>query len=347
MIQSVLDVKDDNPAPKVMPTVFNRSILILTPQRALKFTANSAERHFLWLTALSFLAHSQQALPENISAPNPHVKHQQFREFEAPQPKLKRGGIRDSIRLAKRKSSASKIGTARVPSIVSVPSSRMSEATGSRVPDSSSAISGGHSREQSREAADPPFVPRFSERSAHVMATHGRKRSNTGGHVAPPLSFRGFSGPAGTTSGAQNSGQGSGNGSADATASSDAYQTQGSANGTWNMSRTASQRTSEASSGPGNFFDAIGTVRMEAFISPLAYSQNNASPGTDRNDDYRRSARRRSKEIRRRDSRSRHGHNHNHIHGRSVTKFKEHDNNKGKYHVEEDYFLRDDPFRGF
>ncbi|GAB0141250.1 hypothetical protein EsHS_00001849 [Epichloe bromicola] len=346
MIQSVLDVKDDNPAPKVMPTVFNRSILILTPQRALKFTANSAERHFLWLTALSFLAHSQQALPENISAPNPHVKQQQSREFEAPQPKLKRGGIRDSIRLAKRKSSTSKIGTARVPSIVSVPSSRMSEATGSRVPDSPSAISGGHSREQSREAADPPFVPRFSERSAHVMATHGRKRSNTGGHVAPPLSFRGFSGPAGTTSGAQNSGQGCGNGSADATVSSDAYQTQGSTNGTWNMSQTASQRTSEASSGPGNFFDAIGTVRMEAFISPLAYSQNNESP-TDRNDAYRRNARRRSKEIRRRDSRNRHGDNHNHIHSRSVTRVKEDDNNKGKYHVEEDYFPRDDPFRGF
>ena len=37
--------------------VFNRSILILTPSRALKFTATSRERHYLWLTALSYLAH--------------------------------------------------------------------------------------------------------------------------------------------------------------------------------------------------------------------------------------------------------------------------------------------------
>lgn len=55
-IQSVLDVKDDNPAPKGMTPVFNRSILILTPQRALKFTASSSERHYVWLTALSFLS---------------------------------------------------------------------------------------------------------------------------------------------------------------------------------------------------------------------------------------------------------------------------------------------------
>jgi hypothetical protein len=31
---------------------------VLTPQRALKFTALTIERHYVWLTALSFLSHS-------------------------------------------------------------------------------------------------------------------------------------------------------------------------------------------------------------------------------------------------------------------------------------------------
>ncbi|CRK30703.1 hypothetical protein BN1708_018538, partial [Verticillium longisporum] len=97
-IQSVLDVKDDNPTPKGGATLFNRSILILTPQRALKFTAVSADRHYIWLTALSFLAHSQQAVPEIITAPPPPKTV--LPDFEMPQPKRKTG-IRDSIRLTK------------------------------------------------------------------------------------------------------------------------------------------------------------------------------------------------------------------------------------------------------
>ena len=53
-IKSVLDVKDDNSMPKgaLNGPSFSRSILILTPQRALKFTATSQERHYVWLTAL-------------------------------------------------------------------------------------------------------------------------------------------------------------------------------------------------------------------------------------------------------------------------------------------------------
>lgn len=62
-IQSVLDVKDDTPPPKGLGNqkLFNRSILILTPARALKFTATTRERHNMWLTALSFLSHSVQS----------------------------------------------------------------------------------------------------------------------------------------------------------------------------------------------------------------------------------------------------------------------------------------------
>src|SRR5690348_14717598 len=102
-IQSVLDVKDNNPAPKGAGELFDRSILILTPERSLKFTATSSERHYLWLTALSFLAHSSQTmadLPALAVPPLPKVS-----QDESAAPK-RRGGIRDSIRLAKTKTTA-------------------------------------------------------------------------------------------------------------------------------------------------------------------------------------------------------------------------------------------------
>ncbi|PNY23668.1 Uncharacterized protein TCAP_06392 [Tolypocladium capitatum] len=325
-IQSVLDVKDDNPAPKVMSPVFNRSILILTPQRALKFTAASAERHYLWLTALSFLAHSSQAVPEIIAAPQPRLKQQALPEFEMPKSRFKRGGIRDSIRLAKYKSNVPGMGPPSIPSIPSAPSSRMGDVASFRHRDSSSAVSPGHSREQSHEAAEPPYIPRFTERNSNPATAHGRKRSNTGGHVAPPLSFRGFSGPAGGGP-HHSSSHSTANASVGTAGSSDIYQSQASSNNmTWGMSQTASQCTSEASSRPGNFFDAIGTVRMEAFISPLASTQFSDCP--DEQDEVRQTIRRRSKEMRRRNSRSRHR-----------------DNSRGRT-VEEDYF-KDDPFKGF
>lgn len=66
MIRSVLDVKDNNSAPRgVTPdAVFGRSIVVLTPTRALKFTATSKERHYTWLMALSFLANPSQGPPQ-------------------------------------------------------------------------------------------------------------------------------------------------------------------------------------------------------------------------------------------------------------------------------------------
>ncbi|KAL9617840.1 MAG: hypothetical protein Q9160_007390 [Pyrenula sp. 1 TL-2023] len=127
-IQSVLDVRDDNPLPKsatsasasspISPTAgnlpFNRSILILTPQRALKFTAISQERHYIWLNALSFLSHSPlsiqdlSAFPANATFPSPHDLFEY--EYPAPAPpvhggtgSLRRSHIRDSIRVAKGK----------------------------------------------------------------------------------------------------------------------------------------------------------------------------------------------------------------------------------------------------
>ncbi|KAK2038335.1 nuclear migration protein [Colletotrichum somersetense] len=351
-IQSVLDVKDDNPAPKNQGAVFNRSILILTPQRALKFTATSSERHYTWLTALSFLAHSTQAIPEIVASPLP-VKETVVPDFEPPPP-ARRSGIRDSIRLTKSKTPMvrnagptsipgipSIPSVPSVPSVPSIPSSRTGDTSVYRqteaFPPMPSNAGNGHQRELSGDAAEPPFIPRFTERSNHAMI-HGRKRSNTGGHVPPPLSFRGFSGPGSVGHSYTNSNAGNSVGTA---GSSDIYQSQpsqGSSRQSWGLS---SQRTSEASSRPGaNFFDAIGTVRMEAFISPLAHSGFDRDP--DEHEEYRYRARRRSKEIRRRQSRSRHRDSYSSRGTRGTDGY----NVGGRAAIEDDYF-RDDPFRGF
>lgn len=343
-IQSVLDVKDDNPAPKTAGPVFNRSILILTPQRALKFTAVNAERHYLWLTALSFLAHSSQAVPENITAPQaqlkpPPAQQRPLPEFEPPVPKVRRPGIRDSIRLAKGKGSSNpRSGPPSIPSIPSVPSTRMGEVASFRVPPSSGLGSSQHTREKSGDAAEPPMVPRFDNNRKVPTSAHGRKRSNTGSHIPPPLSFRGFSGPVGSpalTDGTYSTADNSVD-----TVGSEMYYSQASSNTTWGMSQGGSQRTSEASTRPGNFFDAIGTVRMEAFISPLAFSQVNDY--TEEHDRYRKIVRRRSKEIRRRNSRSRQRDSYSSRGGRSYD-----DYYGGSRTAGEEEIFRDDPFKGF
>ncbi len=345
-IQSVLDVKDDNPAPKGCPQLFNRSILILTPQRALKFTAISAERHYVWLTSLSFLAHSQQAVPEIVAAVQPPKT---MPDFELSQTKPRKPGIRDSIRLAKGKTIMARPGAVSVasshtdsapPSIPSFPPSipnfRPPESFVS-APSASVSVASTHHRDTSRDTAEPPVIARFHERANQVMV-HGRKRSNTGGHVPPPLSFRGFSGPA--SSGGYHA-------STNSTAgNSDISQSQASSNMTWAIS-TGSQRTSEASSRPSgvvmnNFFDAIGTVRMEAFISPLAFSQLDDDP--DEQEEMRYRARRRSKELRRRASRSRHRDSYHSRGTRGTDDYYAGSRTGG----EEDFFRDDhDPFKGF
>ncbi|CAK7225888.1 hypothetical protein SBRCBS47491_006041 [Sporothrix bragantina] len=353
-IQSVLDVKDDNPPPKGCTQLFNRSILILTPQRALKFTATTPERHYLWLTSLSFLAHSQQAIPENITAP-PLPPPKTIPEFDFQKTKIRKGGIRDSIRLTKNKTAMMSGTSVTVPPPLppmsmasshadsvppSIPSYRPAESyvsapsvTYTSAP-SVAATSSTHQRDTSRDTAEPPVIARFHDRGAMV---HGRKRSNTGGHVPPPLSFRGFSGPAGSSSSYYHASSNS------TAANSDISQSQASS---WGVpGGFSSQRTSEASSRPSgavmnNFFDAIGTVRMEAFISPLALSQFDEYP--DEQEEMRYRARRRSKEMRRRASRSRHRDSYNSRTTRTTDDYYAGSRTGG----EEDYF-RDDPFKGF
>ncbi|PQE19451.1 nuclear migration protein [Rutstroemia sp. NJR-2017a WRK4] len=259
-IQSVLDVKDDNPPPRGSPPLFNRSILILTPARALKFTAVSRERHYVWLTALSFLAHSSQAVPEVITPqlPPPQSAKPPLPDFEMPrQPNRhqRTHKIRDSIRVAKGKTAFGRSGPTALQNIDTNPS----------VPDSELFFAS-----PTDSVAEPPFVPRFSERGIN----HGRKRSNTGPRVAPPLSYRGFSAshvPTNSTAGMSVTTAGS--------SENYSYSSQPSSVAGYNgVSSRSSVRTSDASARPGNnFFDAVGTVRMEAFISPM---------GVNRFDDY-------------------------------------------------------------
>ncbi|KAI8633869.1 hypothetical protein F5Y19DRAFT_256081 [Xylariaceae sp. FL1651] len=339
-IQSVLDVKDENPVPKGATQIFNRSILILTPQRALKFTAVTAERHYLWLMSLSFLAHSQQAVPE--IAPTLAPKAAPAPDPELSKPKLKRGGIRDSIRLTKGKNPAlmTRHHQNTQPSLQEEP---VPSFPANFNPEVLASIPS-HQREDSHDAAEPPLIPRFHDRPQDRVherpkeaVLHGRKRSNTGGHVPPPLSFRGFSGPGSPMHASSNSTAGA---SIDTAASSDIYgQSQLSSNVTWGMSTAGSQRTSEASSRPaGNFFEAIGTVRMEAFISPLTFPKFEDHP--DESEEWRYRARRQSKERRRRRSRSRHRDSYSR--GTRGT-----DSYAGsRAGGDEDYF-REDPFRGF
>lgn len=302
-IQSVLDVKDDNPSPKGVQPIFNRSILILTPARALKFTAVSPERHYLWLTALSFLAHSSQAVPEIVAAPLP-VPKPTLPDFEIPRQgaRLRKSGIRDSIRVAKGKTAAARSG----------PTSVASSQNGDQnLPEVESFYTS--RSDYAPEAADPPVVPRFSDRGGPPLS-HSRKRSNTGSRIPPPLSFRGFSGPAVTTSSAGGSVGGHAPTSSTAgmsvgtTGSSDIYQSQHSSsiagyNG-MSASGRSSIRTSDASNRPGavvnNFFDAVGTMRMEAFISPMALTRFEDFPDEHDEMDMVGMHRRRSRERRRR-----------------------------------------------
>ena len=170
-VQSVLDVKDDNPMPKGTNPVsqFNRSILVLTPERALKFTATTRERHYVWLTALSFLSHSPLSFGD-LSAlpPIPHDS------AKPPTPtlagSLRKRTIRDSILMTKSSGRAGQRSFTADAVMQGVANQNIGDLAADLDPIS--------------DAAFPPSVPRFSY--------HTRKRSNTAPR-APPTSFRSFS----------------------------------------------------------------------------------------------------------------------------------------------------------
>ncbi|KAF8429557.1 hypothetical protein EV426DRAFT_125755 [Tirmania nivea] len=238
-IQSVLDVKDDTPLPKGVNQgpVFNRSILILTPARALKFTAPTKERHYVWLTALSFLSHSAQEADGLLALPPPmpfeyeqveqQVAHATptriITEHDSFPPPLR---PRDSIRLAKGKK----------PDIASQASGGMRKAP------SKTKV---HAREDS--FAEPPSVPRYP-------GQHMRKRSNTGSR--PPNNRTiGFSGPGSNYAGSIRDSILFGNGLIGGI-------------GILSANNSAVYESTAGGSSISGWDSGVGTVRMEAFVAP-------------------------------------------------------------------------------
>ncbi|KAH8727884.1 meiotic cell cortex C-terminal pleckstrin homology-domain-containing protein [Phaeosphaeriaceae sp. PMI808] len=231
VIQSVLDVADSCPPPK-NETLFNRSILILTPARALKFTTTSRERHYLWLTALSFLAASSSAIPELGAMPPVPPPVTEEPPQHAQGAILRRSRVQDSVRLAKGKANPV---MQRYASQADTPTALPSLVGFSRpVPD----------------GASPPTIPRGP--------AHGRKRSSTGPSAQPPsIPFRSFS--------HQQVPSIYSNGSSDMYSAAAPPSVPSSV---YNPNSGAiSSRTSEASTSTNrHFFDTMGTMRMEAFI---------------------------------------------------------------------------------
>ena len=245
-IQSVLDVQDDTPLPKgaELKAAFKRSILILTPERALKFTTISEDRHLLWMTALSFLAQSGR-LPSQIPPlpsqvpPVPPLARPPVPESvpikRNRSPSFGRATVRDSIRLAKGKrpelpkSNSQLDNTGRTHAMMALEGS------------------------SKNDSADFPAVPRLYISTSR----HQRKRSNTSPRLPAPLSgLRSFSSSAIPSTASSALQPGSNNGSYSRPQLPSA------------SSKSGSRRESMASPVQPNFFEAVGTVRMEAFVDP-------------------------------------------------------------------------------
>lgn len=283
-IKNVLDVKDDNPLPKGSSpqSQFNRSILVLTPQRALKFTATSLERHYVWLSALSFLSHSSMGTDELELASIPPIP-QGDREPDSPvsAPNVRKNPIRDTFKAARglpRGYPKSKLpfGNGKTaPPLPEVPVNDYNTSINGLDPidDNDHDHDHDHHDHDDGAAAAPPTVPMFK---------HSRKRSNTAPRMGTGMAtistgagtgtVRKFSsfGPTTTTTSSQHSG---GSGPPSVVGSIDAFYPPPTI--PTNNTRTSfSRRTSEAS-GPSSlggtsssrYADSTGTMRMEAFIA--------------------------------------------------------------------------------
>ena len=164
VIKSMLDVKDNNPAPKgeSADSVFDRSIVVLTETRALKFTASSRERHYHWLMALSFLTNPTLGAPLVPRLPTQTKVERANIEQTSPE-KRKDALIKRSANQAQDRSSYA-------PSMLSQPNTP--------------AEIDGMATMKPLEVAPP------SKSRLHSMGgrQHARKRSNSG-PTRPPSSF--------------------------------------------------------------------------------------------------------------------------------------------------------------
>ncbi|KAL8839962.1 MAG: hypothetical protein Q9176_004189 [Flavoplaca citrina] len=243
-IQSVLDVRDDTPMPKNagIRSAFSRSILILTPQRALKFTAPDRERHYIWLTALSFLSHSTLGM-EDLTAIPPLPQA----EYQLPQSSgagAERRSPRDSLRIAKGKERPALHGR-----VLTAP-----VANGGKRKQRVEGLGYDGANDSASEAAEPPQIPRVS--------AHGRKRSSTGPRPSLQSAFYSFPSNMGRPSSR----------SVKQTAAQDSTVsvTRGFPGSSSGLSVTTRQKPEptmvETEAVRNDFFDAVGTVRMEAFV---------------------------------------------------------------------------------
>ncbi|KAK4574215.1 hypothetical protein LTR86_001976 [Recurvomyces mirabilis] len=233
-------VQDNTPLPKgaELTSAFNRSILVLTPQRALKFTATTRARHELWMTALSFLAQSGRlpgqipAAPSSVTPQPPLPSFEPIPTKQQQAPAFGRAKVRDSVRLAKGKRPV-----------------LSHSATHPAIANSNPA-----DEQPVDDGADFPAVPRLYVGTIK----HQRKRSNTSPRLPPPLhNLRSVS-----SSAIASSSNSSRLHPSMTTGSSGRHDMRSSS------SRSGSQHGSGASPTSPNFFEAVGTVRMEAFVDP-------------------------------------------------------------------------------
>jgi hypothetical protein len=203
----------------------------------------------MWITALSFLAHSSSPIPDLGAAPlaPPPNEEPSYRPQGAT---LRRSHVRDSVRLAKGRAN---------------PVAQRYQASMEPMPE----LNTFRSEQPLEESADPPTIPRGP--------LHSRKRSSTG--PVPPRpnqSFRTFS--------HQQVPSVYSSGSSDMYSS---RQPPSVPSSVYNPNSViASTRTSEASTSTRPFFDTMGTMRMEAFIDDslgkdpsLRVAQASSRPG--------------------------------------------------------------------
>lgn len=207
--------------------------MILTPERALKFTATTEERHGLWMTALTFLAREAQLpnlIPQMPSHRPPPIPPMPASDLDGVNikrqrsPSFGRTNVRDSIRLTKGK-------RADLHKIQSHPDQPYSADL------IDAAVAGA-----APESADFPAVPRL-----YISTTrHQRNRSNTN------PGFRSFS-----STGAPSS-----------ASSAMHYKSTNASSFRPSISTKSGSRRESFASPTQNFFEAVGTVRMEAFVDP-------------------------------------------------------------------------------
>ncbi|KAJ6261150.1 hypothetical protein Dda_3816 [Drechslerella dactyloides] len=277
LIQSVLDVKDDTIPPRGI-NLYNRSILILTPARALKFTAATQERHYIWLMALSFLAHSSQSPGNALTLPPalPFEYEQLTQRSDVGEGK----GKEPSTAASFMSGGESEYYDTR-PNFQNPFSANGSFANGSFTTSHSYAYSNGDesyaaSRRTNRYGS---IVSDDSAADYPVIRRHARKRSNTvypGNARMPPP--RNFTSP--TFSGFSGTHRPSDSITSDFNCNIPMYNAD--KNGAPSYGGANSVRGDNASTTGSNFFDAIptGTMRMEAFISspPLNHEDDDFFP---------------------------------------------------------------------